>query len=645
MIDVTYPIIQALPLSIGLIVTLMIGSYAWQRRSTPGASYFAVYMFAAALWNTSILLMIVLTEPSFQIATRYLASVSCIVMPIAWHMFALRYTGRATHISKWKWARVLFIPTLLLIVLGVLYVDVERQLAAGEDLATAAQKLEEILTFDGGDEDEETETPPTPNETEAQVTIKTDPTTTPGEGLITLIGVLNLLAMIWQLIRGMRLIIQERQRVAGLQRGHFILLLIGVLTPWPFGLARFWSATAFPPLGLLPTVFLLSNLLMIWKFPQHAVFETLPIVQGTIVNGILDGVILLDAQHCIMDVNPAGLQMVRRDLDTLKKQALAEALPDWPPVHAYLAEVCAQPSPPDLNTEAPGREITLVHDDARSHYDLRITPLYNQTVISGWVILLRDITAQKEAEEALRRYTADLEASNAELDAFAHTVAHDRKTPLTALLGFSMLLERRARRWPADKIETNAQRITQTGHKMTSIINELLLLASVRKMDEVEVSPLDMGTVVNEVQTRLEDMVTEYQGDLVLPERWPSALGYAPWVEEVWVNYVSNALKYGGTPPRVELGAEQPNGDGQVRFWCRDNGRGLTPEEQATLFAEFTRLEQTRVEGHGLGLSIVRRIAEKLQGHVGVESAVGEGSIFWFTLPNDTCSDGHFPGS
>ena len=70
-----------------------------------------------------------------------------------------------------------------------------------------------------------------------------------------------------------------------------------------------------------------------------------------------------------------------------------------------------------------------------------------------------------------------------------------------------------------------------------------------------------------------------------------------------------------------------------VRFWVRDNGPGITPEDQARLFVPFTRLGQARVGGHGLGLSIVRRIVEKLGGQVGVESQVGQGSVFSFTLP------------
>jgi two-component system sensor histidine kinase/response regulator len=141
-----------------------------------------------------------------------------------------------------------------------------------------------------------------------------------------------------------------------------------------------------------------------------------------------------------------------------------------------------------------------------------------------------------------------------------------------------------------------------------------------------------MASVVAGAQQRLAYMIDEYQPEITLPDAWPVALGYSPWVEEVWVNYLSNALKYGGRPPCIELGATEQT-DGAVRFWASDNGPGLTPEERARLFPPFTRLDQDRVEGHGLGLSIVRRIVKRLGGQVGVESEVGQGSVFSFTLP------------
>jgi signal transduction histidine kinase len=105
-------------------------------------------------------------------------------------------------------------------------------------------------------------------------------------------------------------------------------------------------------------------------------------------------------------------------------------------------------------------------------------------------------------------------------------------------------------------------------------------------------------------------------------------------VEEVWANYVSNALKYGGNPARLELGSDPPL-DNQVRFWVRDNGNGILPEMHPRLFLPFTRLPQAHATGHGLGLSIARRIIDKLGGQVGVisDGVPGRGSLFYFTLP------------
>jgi len=167
---------------------------------------------------------------------------------------------------------------------------------------------------------------------------------------------------------------------------------------------------------------------------------------------------------------------------------------------------------------------------------------------------------------------------------------------------------------------------------MADIINALLLLASARSQ-EVQMKAFDMTEVVTGVQQRLAHMIEEYQGEIITPTTWPTAQGYAPWIEEVWTNYITNGLKYGGKPPRLELGATANEENGYIRFWVRDNGPGLTEEEQSHLFVPFTRISQVRIEGHGLGLSIVQRIVEKCRGQVGVESQEGYGSTFYFTLP------------
>jgi signal transduction histidine kinase/DNA-binding response OmpR family regulator len=233
--------------------------------------------------------------------------------------------------------------------------------------------------------------------------------------------------------------------------------------------------------------------------------------------------------------------------------------------------------------------------------------------------------------ETLRQHTTQLQARNEELDAFAHTVAHDLKSPLGPIIGLSGMLERFYSTLSDQEMQESIHIISRSSQKMSNIVDELLLLATMHET-ELELEPLDMESIIAEARQRLAYIVEEHKAEIIVPARWPTAMGYAPWVEEVWVNYLSNGIKYGGRPPHLELGATVQE-DSTIRFWVRDNGPGLTAEEQDQLFAPFTQLSKIRARGHGLGLSIVRRIVEKLGGQVGVEGNNGQGSVFTFTLP------------
>lgn len=255
--------------------------------------------------------------------------------------------------------------------------------------------------------------------------------------------------------------------------------------------------------------------------------------------------------------------------------------------------------------------------------------MYKAIIETGYVkpftLLFRNLQVK---EEALLQQTIELQARNEDLDAFAHTVAHDLKNPLAAIVTTTESLA--SPRLSAQTRQEFQLGIKEAAFKMGNIIDDLLLFAEVRKSD-VPMEPLDMGTIINNAKDRLSSTIREKKAEIIMPVEWPIALGYCHWVEEVWVNYLSNALKYGGEKPLIEFGAKLQS-DGEIRFWVRDNGPGLTVEEQSRLFTPFTRLNQLRATGHGLGLSIVRRIVEKLGGQVGVESEVGKGSVFYFTL-------------
>jgi signal transduction histidine kinase len=229
-----------------------------------------------------------------------------------------------------------------------------------------------------------------------------------------------------------------------------------------------------------------------------------------------------------------------------------------------------------------------------------------------------------------------LRTLNAELRAYAHTVAHDLKNPLMQIIGYTelLLLDQGDGTIDSDKLRQYGMSIMTGSLRMKNTINELLLLAEARERD-ITTSELNMERIVNDVLESLGMLVDNSQATVVCQETWPDAVGYAPWITEVWNNYIINAVKYGGNPPHIILGAELHT-NGFVKFWVKDNGPGITAEKQARIFTAFETLHEVNSNpGTGLGLSIVKRIIDRLGGTVGVESTglPGEGSLFYFTLP------------
>lgn len=271
-----------------------------------------------------------------------------------------------------------------------------------------------------------------------------------------------------------------------------------------------------------------------------------------------------------------------------------------------------------------GAQDYLVKDPQQEY--LRLLPVVVAKARRQW----EDKRARKQAEIDLQQYAADLALRNAELQAFAHMVAHDLKSPLAVIIGYADLLQQSTSHMDDQDVLTCLDSIARMGRKMADIVDALLLLAEVRQT-ELVLQPLDTAAIAQETIARLQRQIESRQATLHLPQMWPLAYGYAPWVEAVWVNYLSNGLKYGGQPPQLWLGAETA-ANGFVRFWVRDNGSGISAANQARIFVPFTKLDQIK-DGHGLGLSIVRHIIEKCGGQVGVDSQPGNGSTFWFTLP------------
>ncbi|GAB4417926.1 MAG: hypothetical protein Kow00106_13880 [Anaerolineae bacterium] len=326
-----------------------------------------------------------------------------------------------------------------------------------------------------------------------------------------------------------------------------------------------------------------------------------------------------------VDVNDSFLEMVGYDRDDIIGRTLDE-VEVWPNAEERRAIFDAMVEQGAVRN----LEVTFRRKSGETGVALLSAETVELDGLPCVLTIAKDVTERIQAAQ-------EREQLIQELDAFARTVAHDLKSPLSPILGYSELLLDDKAVLTDEARRSFMQMIADNARRMGNIIDELLLLARMRQSD-LKTYPLDMAAIVRDALDRLAYLISEYEAEIVVADTWPAALGHAPWVVEVWVNYISNALKYGGNPPRVEIGADVLP-DGTPRFWVRDNGAGLSDEQQALLFTPFTQLTNGHIEGHGLGLSIVQRIVERLAGEVGVESEPGQGSLFYFTLPSVPAPD------
>ncbi len=360
----------------------------------------------------------------------------------------------------------------------------------------------------------------------------------------------------------------------------------------------------------------------------------------SVVAAMGEGIVLQDRTGKIRACNASAERILGLSADQMMGRTSIDS--PWQPIHEDQTPFPGDEHPAmrTLQTGESQHNIIMgVHkpDGGLTWIAINTEPLWHDSKEqpSAVVASFSDITHLKNA-------LAERDSLIESLDSFAHTVAHDLKNPISQILGYSNILADAYDDFGREEIIGYLRTMERQATKMAKIIDALLLLASTSRLTAIPSDRLNIPAIVAEVLQRLGQMIEESSATISVQPEFPHVLGYAPWIEEVLVNYVSNALKYGGQPPHVEIGAETLPSN-RVRFWVRDNGTGLTPEEQAQLFTPFTRLTQAKIEGHGLGLSIVRQIVERLGGTVGVTSEMGHGSEFSFTLPLETIDAAESP--
>jgi signal transduction histidine kinase len=308
----------------------------------------------------------------------------------------------------------------------------------------------------------------------------------------------------------------------------------------------------------------------------------------------------------------------------------------------------AKAAPPDLASRSFERETMLEMNEALLLGSVRQHEL-TETAQSANAQLQEEISAQKltetglhrvqaqlsdraeELEELVTERTAALTATNQQLEAFVYSIAHDLRAPLRAMQGFSELLVEEAGATLSEQCTGYADRINKAAQFMDAMLRDLLDFSRISQQ-HVELTAVNLATLVESVLSSLTKDIQDKGARVERPGPWPMVLAHEATLIQVLFNLTSNALKFvrPGVPPQVRLRAEE-RGE-FVRVWVEDNGEGIAPDYQEQIFRLFMRLHGETYPGTGIGLGIVQKGIERMGGHVGVESAPGAGSRFWFEL-------------
>jgi PAS domain S-box-containing protein len=349
-------------LFISAAISLIAAGYVWRRRPAPGATPLAIFLLGATLWSGGHALEIASTTMAGKLFWARIAYIGIVVAPTMLLLMVLQYTGKDGKLKRKHYLLLAIEPATTLILFWT------------NPAHGLIWKTWELV--------------------DAGIVISIEKSYGIGFIIHTVYSYLVLIA-------GLYLLVQTYRHASAVLRSQTRMILVGTLIPWVANALYIFKINPFPQMDLTSLAFTLTGLITAWTLFRFELFNITPVAREIIIESLSDGVIVLDPEARVVDINPAALEIISQSKEQIIGRPLREALSEWPELVRTFKDVT------QINTQ-----LSFLVGDTEYYFNLRISPIYDRRQrLVGRTIMLQDVTESRLAQEQLRRLSQAVEQS------------------------------------------------------------------------------------------------------------------------------------------------------------------------------------------------------------------------------------------
>jgi len=566
----------------GGLLCLALGGAALHRRQSPGAIPFALFTFTVAVWLFGRVLEAGAVEFSAKVLWGRIEWFGIPFTGVLWLIFALEYAGY----HWWKRPRNLILLWVLPVVSIAMVWTNDWHRLLWPNILPSPGTGGAILEWQHG----------------------------PWFWLMWAFNAITILA-------GVATFMRLFAGHGGAYRRRLIALIVGTLIPIAANVVYVFGFSPVRGLDLTPFAFAIAACVYAVTLFWFGFFDIVPVARHTLVEKMSDGIVVLDAESRIVDVNPAALAILQTNATQAIGRQLADVWLEWKNVAGN-----------DRHLETKIQERWL---------DIDVAPIRDPGGReTGRLVVMRDTTERNQTQAELkalyereRSLRQDLEAEIGKRTVYTRALVHELRTPLTAVIAAAELLEAEEKN---PSLAALARTVTNSAASLNRRIGELVELARGETgMLKAYPEPADIAALLADIVNEMAPVASGKGLSLALKTATPlpAVMIDEDRIRQVMANLLSNAFKYAGSGEVVVRAS--PEGNGNVLVQVQDSGRGMDEEQLQHLFDPYWRKAQNReaFDGMGIGLSLSKILVELHGGRIWAESTPGKGTVLSFTVP------------